>query len=185
VIDDDGILQDDGVNIAARIHQAGEPGQIVVTSRVREYVINRLPLKFRDLGTPPMKNIAQPVRVFAIDWLDIDESPLLPQPYLHWTSRPTLAVLPLRNAGSPGDAYFGEGITEEIISSLSRNRAIYVIARTSTLRYVGHPAKDLRQIAGELDVRHFNLARNATSELGLVITMTMREAVQQRSQDSA
>lgn len=154
VIDDDGILQGDGVNIAARIHQAGEPGQIVVTSRVREYVINRLPLKFRDLGTPPMKNIAQPVRVFAIDWLDADEPQLLPQPYLHWTSRPTLAVLPLRNTGSPGDAYFGEGITEEIISALSRNRAIYVIARTSTLRYVGHPTKDLRQIAGELDVRY-------------------------------
>ena len=68
LIDDDGILQGDGVNVAARIHQAGAPGQIVITSRVREFVTNRLPLKFRDLGTPPMKNIAQPVRVFEIEW---------------------------------------------------------------------------------------------------------------------
>jgi class 3 adenylate cyclase/TolB-like protein len=166
VIDDDGILQGDGVNIAARIHQAGEPGQIVVTSRVREYVINRLPLKFRDLGTPPMKNIAQPVRVFSIDWLDTGDTALLPQPYLHWTSRATLAVLPLRNAGESDDAYFGEGITEEIISGLSRNRSLYVIARTSTLRYGGQQSKDLRQIAGELDVRyilHGSVQRHETS----------------------
>ena len=59
VIVDDGILQGDGVNIASRIHQAAEPGQIVVTADVRDYVINRLPVKFRDLGTPAFKNIAR------------------------------------------------------------------------------------------------------------------------------
>ena len=58
IIDDEGVLQGDGVNIASRIHQAAEPGQIVVTATVRDYVMNRLPVKFRDLGTPPMKNIA-------------------------------------------------------------------------------------------------------------------------------
>ena len=62
VIDDDGVLQGDGVNIASRIHQAAEPGQIVVTAAVRDYVMNRLPLTFHDLGTPPMKNIARTVR---------------------------------------------------------------------------------------------------------------------------
>ena len=156
VIDDDGILQGEGVNIASRIHQAAEPGQIVVTARVREYVMNRLPLKYRDLGTPPMKNIAVPVRVFEIDWQDGGETQQLPQPYLQWSSRPTLAVLPFRNSGgAEEDAYFGEGITDEIITGLSRSRSMYVIARNSTLRYSGRRGdKDLRQIASELDVRY-------------------------------
>lgn len=156
LIDDDGILQGEGVNIAARIHQAAEPGQIVATALVREFATNRLPLKFRDLGTPPMKNIARPVRVFAIDWIDVGEGQLIPQPYLQWSSRPTLAVLPFRNVGGrEEDAYFGEGITDEIITGLSRSRSMYVIARASTLRYRDRDIhKDLRQIAGELDVRY-------------------------------
>ena len=70
VIVDGGVLQGDGVNIAARIHQAAEPGQIVVTSVVREYVSTRLPVKFHDLGTPRLKNIARQVRVFAVEWSD-------------------------------------------------------------------------------------------------------------------
>lgn len=156
LIDDDGILQGDGVNIAARIHQAGAPGQIVITSRVREFVNNRLPLKFRDLGTPAMKNIARPVRVFEIEWRDGGHARLMPQPHLHWTSRPTLAVLPFRSGtGEDSDTYFGEGITDAIITGLSCSRSMYVIARNSTLRYSKRTGDtDLRQIAAELDVRY-------------------------------
>lgn len=154
VIDDDGVLQGDGVNIAARIQQAAEPGQVVVTMLVREYVANRLPLVFRDLGTPPLKNIARPVRVFAVDWRDGDAAPRMSPPYLQWSSRPTVAVLPFRHVGGHGDdAYFGEGITDEIITGLSRSRSMYVIARNSTLRYRDRD-HDLAQIAGELDVRY-------------------------------
>jgi TolB-like protein/class 3 adenylate cyclase len=154
VIDDDGVLQGDGVNIAARIQQAAEPGQVVVTTQVREYVANRLPLAFRDLGTPPLKNIARPVRVFAVEWRDGDAAARTPPPYLQWSSRPTVAVLPFRHVGANGDdAYFGEGITDEIITGLSRSRAMYVIARNSTLRYRDRD-HDLAQIAGELDVRY-------------------------------
>jgi TolB-like protein/Tfp pilus assembly protein PilF len=76
------------------------------------------------------------------------------QPYLQWSSRPTVAVLPFRPiGGSHEDNYFGEGITDEIITELSRSRGLYVIARGSTLRYRDR-AKDLRQIAAELDVRY-------------------------------
>lgn len=155
LIDDDGILQGDGVNIASRIHQAGAPGQIVVTARVRDLVLNRLPVKFRDLGTPAMKNISSPVRAFEIDWLDGVKS-LLPQPHLQWSSRPTVAVLPFRTVnGNTEDAYFGEGITDEVITGLSRSRTMYVIARNSTLRYADRDSHtDLRQIAAELDVRY-------------------------------
>ena len=63
-------------------------------------------------------------------------------------------MLPFRNiGGTEADSYFGEGITEDIITGLSRNRSLYVIARTSTLRYRDR-SKDLREIAGELDVRY-------------------------------
>jgi adenylate cyclase len=155
VIDDDGILQGDGVNIAARIHQAAEPGQIVVTATVRDYVQNRLPVVFHDLGTPPMKNINRPVRVYGVEWVEGGKSDLIVQPYLQWSSRPTVAVLPLRTiGGTEDDSYFGDGITDEIITGLSRSRGLYVIARSSTLRYRDRGGKDLRQIASELDVRY-------------------------------
>lgn len=154
VIDDDGILQGDGVNIAARIHQAAEPGQIVVTSSVRDYVMNRLPVAFHDLGVPPMKNIVRPVRVFLVEWIESGKTELASYPYLQWSSRPTVAVLPFRTiGGSSEDSYFGEGITEEIITGLSRTRFLYVIARNSTLRYRDR-TKDVRQIGSELDVRY-------------------------------
>ena len=67
IIDDDGILQGDGVNIAARIHQVAEPGQIVVTAAVRDYVMNRLPVAFHDLCMTSLKNIVRPVRIRAIE----------------------------------------------------------------------------------------------------------------------
>jgi len=154
IIDEDGILQGDGVNIASRIHQAAEPGQIVVTAAVRDYVMNRLPLTFHHLGTPVMKNITRTVHVYSVEWTEGDKGHQIAQPYLQWASRPTLAVLPFRTiSGTDDDSYFGEGITDSIITGLSRNRSLYVIARNSTLRYRAG-GKDLRQVASELDVRY-------------------------------
>jgi adenylate cyclase len=154
VIDEDGILQGDGVNIASRIHQAAEPGQIVVTAAVRDYVMNRLPLTFHHLGAPLMKNITRTVHVYSVEWTEGDRGDPIAQPYLQWASRPTLAVLPFRTiSGTDDDSYYGEGITDAIITGLSRNRSLYVIARNSTLRYRAG-GKDLRQIASELDVRY-------------------------------
>ena len=154
VIDEDGILQGDGVNIASRIHQAAEPGQIVVTAAVRDYVMNRLPLTFHDLGMPPMKNINRMIRVYTVKWTEGARGDPVAQPYLQWSARPTIAVLPFRTiSGTDDEAYYGEGITDEIITGLSRNKFLYVIARNSTWRYRDRD-KDLRQIAVELDVRY-------------------------------
>jgi adenylate cyclase len=154
VIAEDGLLQGDGVNIASRIHQAADPGQIVVTAVVRDYVTNRIPVVFHDLGTPPMKNISRPIRVFSVEWVEGGKIDLTTQPYLQWSSRPTVAVLPFRTiGGTDEDRYFGDGITDEVITELSRSRGLYVIARSSTLRY-RERGKDLRQIAAELDVRY-------------------------------
>ena len=154
IIDEDGILQGDGVNVASRIHQAAEPGQIVVTAAVRDYVMNRLPLKFHHLGAPVMKNIMRTVHVYSVEWTEGDGDRQIAQPYLQWASRPTLAVLPFRTiSGTDDDSYYGEGMTDSIITDLSRDRSLYVIARNSTLRYRAG-GKDLRQIASELDVRY-------------------------------
>jgi TolB-like protein/tetratricopeptide (TPR) repeat protein len=101
-----------------------------------------------------MKNIVRPVRVFKVEWIDSGKIELASYPYLQWSSRPTVAVLPFRTiGGSSEDSYFGEGITEEIITGLSRTRFLYVIARNSTLRYRDR-TKDVRQIGSELDVRY-------------------------------
>jgi hypothetical protein len=78
--------------------------------------------------------INRPIRAFAIEWVEGGKSDT--QPYLQWSSRPTVAVLPFRTiSGSDKDRYFGEGITDEIVTELSRSRGLYVIARGSTLRY--------------------------------------------------
>lgn len=154
VIDDNGMLSGDGVNIASRIHQAAEPGQIVVTGVVRDFVANRLSVVFHDMGSPPLKNINRPIRVYTVEWVEEGKSASTLQPYLQWSSRPTVAVLPFRTiGGSEEDNYFGDGITDEIITGLSHSRGMYVIARSSTLRYRDR-TKELRQIAAELDVRY-------------------------------
>ena len=154
IIDDDGLLQGDGVNIAARIHQVAEPGQIVVAASVRDYVRGRLPVRFYDLGVPALKNIARPVRVYGVEWIEAVDNKTSVQPYLQWSSRPTVAVMPFRNVGgTKADSYFGEGITEDIIAGLSQSRALYVIARMSTLRYHDR-AISTTQIGHELGVRY-------------------------------
>lgn len=154
VIVDGGILQGNGVNIASRIHQVAEPGQIVVTELVKDLVEHRLPIILHDLGTPPLKNISRLTRIFAVDWSEEAKTLASAQPYLQWASRPTVAVLPFRAISmNDDDSYFGDGITEDIITGLSRSRAFYLIARTSTLRY-RERTKSLREIAEELDVRY-------------------------------
>jgi TolB-like protein/Tfp pilus assembly protein PilF len=155
VIDDQGTLIGDGVNIASRIHQLAAPGEIVVTGTVREYVWNKLPLAFVDLGERELKNISRPIRVFRVAHAGGGSAgPVRAQPHLAWTRRPSIAVLPFQTLGAaPDETYFGEGITEDIIGALSRSRALYVIARNSTLRYRNHD-RDRREIAAELGVRY-------------------------------
>lgn len=154
VILDEGTIQSEGVNIASRIHQAAKPGQIVVTSTVRDLVLNRLPVSFQDLGRPPLKNIDRPVHVFSAEMSDASHRGHVEQPYLVWSSRPTLAVLPFRTiGGGKANQYFGEGMTEDIITGLSRSRSIFVIAHASTLHF-RDKNPDLQAIAKTLGVTY-------------------------------
>ncbi|APG47087.1 tetratricopeptide repeat protein [Phaeobacter porticola] len=136
VIDDDGTVQSDGVVVASRIHQLADPGTVVVTKMVRDIVRGKLPLRFHDLGAPLLKNIDRPVQIFQVSQSAGEILPL--RPHADWKTRPTLAVLPFEDRGAKAEErYFGDGITEEIISGVSRSRAMFVMARTSTLKFRG------------------------------------------------
>ena len=154
VLFDGDSVRGDGVNIAARIHQAAKPGEIVVTSIVRELSGGRVPVRFNDLGTPKLKNIDRIVHVYQIDWEDLDANSALHHPHLTWTSRPTLAVMPFVKAGDPqGSDYFSQGITEDIIAGLSRSRSLHVIARGSMIRYADR-TRSIADVAAELGVSY-------------------------------
>jgi TolB-like protein/class 3 adenylate cyclase/Flp pilus assembly protein TadD len=161
----------DGVNIAARIQQLAEPGEAVVTERVRDYIGTKLDVRFVDLGEQRLKNIRQQVRVYRLEGNGGTRVRIAPATSpdagnadgsasrgihvrLAWSQRPAIAVLPFRNmGGNPGEDYFGEGITEDIIAALSRTRSLVVTARNSTLRYRERLVEP-RQIASELGVRY-------------------------------
>ena len=156
VIVDEGKLIGDGVNIAARIHQAAAAGEIVATENVRDFVRNKASVSFVDLGTHDLKNISRKIRVFRVDAAaEVATFPREAQPSLSWATRPAVAVLPFRTLGgdAAADAYFGEGITEDIINAMSRSHSFYVISRNSTLRYRDVQV-DLREVAKDLGVRY-------------------------------
>ena len=112
---------------------------------------DRLPFAFTDLGEQQVKNIARPVRVYRVP----GEPPVAPTvTALPLPDNPSIAVLPCQNmSGDPEQEYFTDGMVEDIITELSRFRALFVIARNSTFTYKGKAA-DVRQVARELDVRY-------------------------------
>jgi adenylate cyclase len=149
----------DGVNVAARLEALAEPGGICVSRVVRDQVRDKLDFAFEDRGEQQVKNIARPVRVF--DVRTAMESPAttpdpppaapLPPPL---PEKPSIAVLPFQNmSGDPEQEYFADGIVEDIITALSRNRAFFVISRNTTFTYKG-PAVDIARVSRELGVRY-------------------------------
>jgi TolB-like protein/class 3 adenylate cyclase/Tfp pilus assembly protein PilF len=182
VIVDEGKLIGDGVNIAARIHQLASPGDIVVTGTVRDYVWNKMPVAFGDLGEHELKNIGRPIRIYRIETSAAEKViPARSQPHLSWTRRPAVAVLPFRNlGGNPEEEFFGEGITEDIITGLARSHSLYVIARNSTLRYRDRQM-EAREIASELGVRYILQGSVRRQASRLRISSELIDAVSNRT----
>ena len=140
----------DGVNLAARLETLAEPGGICVSGRVQEDVQGKLDITFEDEGERELKNIARPVRVYRVRL----EGAGPPAPPLALPDKPSIAVLPFENmSGDPEQEYFADGLTEDIITGLSRQHWFFVIARNSTFTYKGK-AVDVREVASQLGVRY-------------------------------
>jgi TolB-like protein/class 3 adenylate cyclase len=155
LIDDDDILGD-GVNIAARLEGICEPGGVLISGAAYEQVRGRMEAEFADLGEKNLKNIARPVRVYAvrIGSEGAAPAPSKPAPNKQGPPRLSLVVLPFSNIG--GDAaqeHFVDGVTESLTTDLSRIRGSFVIGRNTAFTYKGKAA-DLKQIGRELNVRY-------------------------------
>ena len=149
IIIEGGDIFGDGVNVAARLEALCEPGGICVSNRVREDTQDKLNIAFEDAGEQQLKNIARPVRVYRVR---LDNAPA--RPALALPDKPSIAVLAFENmSGDPEQEYFADGISEDIITELSRFSDLFVIARNSSFQYKGK-AVDLRQVGRELGVRY-------------------------------
>jgi adenylate cyclase len=161
VIEDGDSIYGDGVNIAARLEGLAEAGGICISGSAYEQIENKLPLRYDYMGEHEMKNIAKPVRVYKaqIEPEVVGSGPpvevactgkmAFPMP-----DKPSIAVLPFVNMSrDPEQEYFSDGITEEIITALSKVPNLFVIARNSTFTYKGKPVK-VKQVSDELGVRY-------------------------------
>jgi adenylate cyclase len=147
----DGTVYGDGVNIAARLEGLADPGGIIASDAVQGAVRNRLAAVFVDKGERQVKNMA-PLRVYEVrvGSADLEAG----TPTMARRDRPSIAVLPFANmSGDPEQEYFADGISEDVITELSRFRSIFVIARNSSFTYRGQ-AIDVRKVAKELNVRY-------------------------------
>ena len=163
VEESDGDLMGDGVNIAARLEGIAQPGAICLSEQAYWQVKSRLDIAVSDLGATQLKNIAEPVRAFLLEvgrpapakpatlaMAETAEKPAAPPALL---DKPSIAVLAFQNmSGDPEQEYFADGITEDVITDLSKIGTLLVIARNSSFAYKGKPV-DIRVVARELGVR--------------------------------
>ena len=155
VIIEGGDIYGDGVNIAARLEPLAEPGGICVSSIVNESVGNRIDARFQDGGEISVKNIDRPIRVWK--W---HPNATIPTAARSNAAKPvpnsdtaSIAVLPFTNmSGDPEQEYFSDGISEDIITDLSKIAGLTVIARNSSFTYKGRSV-DVRAIGSDLGVR--------------------------------
>ncbi len=144
-------LYGDGVIIAARLEGIAEPGGICMSAKVHDEVRRKLSLACGDLGEQQFKNIVTPVRAFHV----VGESSRAPAAEgLPLPAKPSIAVLPFTNmSGEAGQEYFSDGITEDIITELSRFHSLFVIARNSSFAFKGKPIR-VQDIGRELGVAY-------------------------------
>jgi adenylate cyclase len=154
LIEGDDILGD-GVNIAARIENECEPGGVYLSGDAFRQVRGKTSLAFDDLGERSLKNIDQPVRLYAVRSASFStEATTKADKPLPLPDKPSIAVLPFQNmSGDPEQEYFADGMVEEIITALSQFKWLFVIARNSSFTYKGK-AVDIKQVGRELGVRY-------------------------------
>ncbi len=172
VIDDAGDVLGDSVNVAARIESLADPGGIAVTNAVFEAVRGKVEAEFADAGEHELKNIPTPVHIWKAK--RPTDTPSSSRPAQRTLA--TVAVMPFDNmSGDAEQDYFADGITEDLITALSFDRSLAVVARNSTFAYRDNPA-DVRTVARELDATHVVEGSVRRSEDQLRITAQLIDA---------
>src|ERR1700736_1229294 len=173
VVYDETRIYGDGINVAARLEGIAEAGGICISSKVYEEISGRIDLDCEDIGEQQLKNIARPVRAYHVRPDRIGPTsataPALPE-------KPSIAVLPFLNmSGDPEQEYFADGMTEDLITDLSKVSGLFVIARNSSFTYKGK-AVDVKRIGRELGVRHVLKGSGRTSGNRVRITAQLIDA---------
>jgi adenylate cyclase len=151
VVEEDDIFGD-GINIAARLETVCEAGGVAISGTAHENISGRIEVGFVDAGDQQLKNISRPVRVWQ--WKPAETSTAATAEVLPLPDKPSIAVLPFDNmSGDPEQEYFSDGITEDIITALSRIRQLFVMARNTSFTFKGR-AIDVRTVARDLGVRY-------------------------------
>jgi adenylate cyclase len=161
VIFEDGDIFGDGVNVAARLQELAEPGGICVSRAVRDQVQggDRFDVAFEDLGELTVKNIVRPIAACSERLESAEPAPAAIKASQAPTTsdaarKPSIAVLPFANmSGDPEQEFFADGLTEDIITALSRFRELFVISRNSAFVYKGKAVR-IQDIAAELGVQY-------------------------------
>ncbi len=155
IIFDEGDIYGDGVNVAARLEQIADPGGICVTQAVYDQVFDRIGITFEDLGKKSFKNMSRQLQVWRVV---LDAQPTADGPAAgaepRAAAKPAIAVLPFANmSGDAEQEFFVDGLTEDIITELSRHHELFVVSRNSTFVYKGQSA-NLREIAQKLGAQY-------------------------------
>ncbi|HEY7688895.1 MAG TPA: adenylate/guanylate cyclase domain-containing protein [Dongiaceae bacterium] len=156
IVEPDDVYGDD-VNVARRVEEMTTPGDVYITAAVLLYLRGKTNFDVQDLGAHQFKNLAEPQQIYRIRIGGGPTPVLAPETtkrYPPLPNRPAIAVLPFENlSDDPGQAYFSDGVTEDIIRELARFRELHVISRNSSFHYRGKSV-DIRQIGRELGVHY-------------------------------
>jgi adenylate cyclase len=153
VIEEDDRIYGDGVNIAARLEGLAEEGGICISGTAYDQVKNKLPFKYEYQGEQVVKNIKEPIRVYKV-LIEQEVEELILEKKLELPDKPSIAVLPFKNLSSdPGQEFFSDGFTEDIITTLAKIPRMFVIARESSFTFKGKSAK-IQEIGRDLGVRY-------------------------------
>jgi adenylate cyclase len=156
VIEDRGDIYGNDVNVAARLESLADAGGVCISESVRTAIGNKLPLGYEFMGEQSVKNIKNPIRAYQVILHPQEQSQDEAPEFLEFDipQEPSIAVLPFTNmSGDLEQEYFSDGITEDIITALSKIKNLLVIARNSTFTYKGKSV-DVRQVSREQGVRY-------------------------------
>lgn len=172
VIPADSTIHGDGVNIAARLEKLAEPGSICIGRNIYDQVKGKLVCAYDDLGEQRFHNIPEPVRAFRIRSTSAVVAAARAADALALPDKPSIAVLPFTNmSGDPDQEYFSDGITEDIITELSRFHEFTVIARNSSFRYKGLSPK-IEDVGRELGVKY--VVEGSVRKIGNRVRVTVQ-----------